>query len=94
MTLTQTRQMRKIKSFVPYFQISYVLEIAAALITEADACCCTFFIYIYRRNASVFELLEAVKHFWIVGMFKIKVVKDGLVIMIAGNLSIDGNKQN
>ena len=28
-------------------------------------------------------------HLWIVGMFKIKVVKDGLVIMIAGNLSIE-----
>ena len=38
--------------------------------------------------------LKCLKHLWIVGMFKIKVVKDGLVIMIAGNLSIDGNKQN
>ena len=37
---------------------------------------------------------NCLKHLWIVGMFKIKVVKDGLVIMIAGNLSIDGNKQN
>ena len=91
MTLTsQTSQRRKIKSFVPYFQISYVLEIAA-LITAAETCFCTFFIYIFEVTPLCSNCL---KHLWILGMFKIKVVKDGLVIMIAGNLSIDGNKQN
>ena len=92
MTLTsQTSQMRKIKSFVPHFQIRYVLEIAA-LIKAAEACCWTFFVYIFIIVTSLCS--NCLKHLWIVGMFKIKVVKDGLVIMIAGNLSIDGNKQN
>ena len=40
-------------------------------------------------------MFKCFKHkLWVVGMFKIKVVKDGLIVMRAGNLSIDGNKQN
>ena len=50
------------------------------------------YVLCYLSNASAFNYMK--HHLWIVGMFKIKVVKDGLVIMIAGNLSIDGNKQN
>ena len=83
--------MRKIKSFVPYFQNSYVLEIAEQLLQQQKL--------VVGPSSYIFIIVTSLcsnclKHLWIVGMFKIKVVKDGLVIMIAGNLSIDGNKQN